>query len=214
MPYPAKTDRQAILSAAVKELAHGGIRDLSLRNVAASLGLAPNAIYRYFSDRRALEGAISSEAAREMELALRRSAEGCEPLAAIRQMASAYMDFARENRSLYEAMMGFHVPEHDPTAHESLWAYTVERVQGLAGPDRAAQASVALWAYLHGAVTLEAAQVLGELKPASGLDFGLEAWLMAVCSRRMPAKTHRTQATRKRPAKKVRTREKRVPAGK
>ena len=51
MPYPSKTDRQTILSAAVKELAHGGIRDLSLRNIAASLDLAPNAIYRYFSDR-------------------------------------------------------------------------------------------------------------------------------------------------------------------
>src|ERR1019366_7526611 len=88
MPYPSKTDRQTILSAAVKELAHSGIRDLSLRNIAASLGLAPNAIYRYFSDRRALEAALSSEAARQMELALRRAAEGCEPLTAIREMSS------------------------------------------------------------------------------------------------------------------------------
>jgi hypothetical protein len=36
MPYPSKTDRQTILSAAVKQLAHVGIRDLSLRNLAAS----------------------------------------------------------------------------------------------------------------------------------------------------------------------------------
>src|ERR1035441_3272156 len=59
MPYPSKTDRQTILSAAVKDLAHGGIRDLSLRNLAASLDLAPNAIYRYFSDRSALEAALA-----------------------------------------------------------------------------------------------------------------------------------------------------------
>src|ERR1700678_102068 len=39
MPYPSKTDRQTILSAAVKDLAHGGIRDLSIRNLAASLNL-------------------------------------------------------------------------------------------------------------------------------------------------------------------------------
>jgi AcrR family transcriptional regulator len=44
MPYPSKTDRQTILSAAVKVLAHRDIRGLSLRNLAASLGLAPNAI--------------------------------------------------------------------------------------------------------------------------------------------------------------------------
>ena len=42
----------------------------------------------------------------------------------------------------------------------------------IAGSDRAAQASVALWAFLHGAVALEAAEVLGESKPASGLDSG------------------------------------------
>lgn len=181
MPYPSKTSRQAILSAAVKELAHGSIRDLSIRNIAGSLGLAPNAIYRYFSDRRALEAALSSEAARRMDVALRRAAEGREPVAALRQMSSAYVKFARENPSLYEAMMSFHAPEHDPTLHESLWAFTVEQVQRVAGPHRAAQASVALWAFLHGAVMLEAAQVLGELKPANGLVFGFEAWLTAAC---------------------------------
>ena len=95
MPYPSKTDRQTILSAAVKQLAHGGIRDLSLRNLAASLDLAPNAIYRYFSDRSALEAALASEAARQMELALRRAADGREPVTAIREMSSAYIKFAR-----------------------------------------------------------------------------------------------------------------------
>ena len=179
MPYPPKTDRKAILSAALTELAQGSIRNLSLRNIAGSLGLAPNAIYRYFPDRRALEAAISSEAARQMEVALRRAAEGREPLIALRKMSFAYFKFARENRSLYDAMMSFHAPEHDPTFHEALWAFTVEQVQRVAGPGRAPQASVALWAFLHGAVTLEAAQVLGALKPESGLAFGFEAWLLA-----------------------------------
>src|ERR1700730_8333047 len=85
MPYPSKTDRQTLLSAAVKQLAHVGIRDLSLRNLAASLGLAPNAIYRYFSDRSALEAALAGEAARQMEWALSRAAAGREPVTAIRE---------------------------------------------------------------------------------------------------------------------------------
>ena len=37
---------------------------------------------------------------------------------------------------------------------------------------------------LTGPVALEAAQVFGEIKPASGLEFGLDAWLMAVSMRR------------------------------
>ena len=214
MPYPSKTDREAILSAAVKELVQGGIRDLSLRNIAASLDLAPNAIYRYFSDRRALEAALANEAARQLELALRKAADGCEPVTAIRQMSSAYIKFARNNRHLYEAMMSLHTPEHDAAFHQSLWTFTVEQVQRIAGPDRAAQASVALWAFLHGAVGLEAAQVLGEIKPASGLEFGFEAWLMAVCTRQKPVDALRIKLTKKRANKKVSAPERSVRSGK
>lgn len=72
--------------------------------------------------------------------------------------------------------------------------YTVEQVQRIAGSDRAAQASVALWAFLHGAVALAAAQVLGEIKPASGLEFGFEAWLMAVSTRGEPTNSDELNA--------------------
>ena len=213
MPYPSKTDRQTILSAAVKELVHGGIRDLSLRNIAASLDLAPNAIYRYFSDRRALEAALANEAARRLELALRKAADGREPVTAIREMSSAYIKFARDNRHIYEVMMSLHAPERDATSHLSLWTFTVEQVQRIAGADRAAQASVALWAFLHGAATLEAAQVLGEIKPASGLEFGFEAWLIAVSTRRKPIGELRIKPTKMRANKKVSARKKSVRSG-
>jgi AcrR family transcriptional regulator len=214
MPYPSKTDRETILSAAVKELVQEGIRDLSLRNIAASLDLAPNAIYRYFSDRRALEAALANEAARQLELALRKAAEGCEPVTAIREMSSAYIKFARDNRHLYDAMMSFHAPEHDAAFHQSLWTFTVEQVQRIAGPDGAAQASVALWAFLHGAVALEAAQVLGEIKPASGIEFGFEAWLMAVSTSQEPIDALRIKPTKKRANKKGSARGRSVRSGK
>ena len=203
MPYPSKTDRQAILSAAVKDLARRGIRDLSLRNLAASLDLAPNAIYRYFSDRSVLEAALANEAARRLELALRKAADGREPVTAIREMSSAYIKFARDNRHLYEVMMSLHAPEHDTTSHQSLWTFTVEQVQRIAGSDQDARASVALWAFLHGAVALEAAQVLGEIKPASGVEFGFEAWLMAASKRREPIDALRIKPTKKTAHKKV-----------
>jgi AcrR family transcriptional regulator len=214
MPYPSKTDRQTILSAAVKELAHESIRDLSLRNIAASLDLAPNAIYRYFSDRSAIEAALANEAARQLELALRKAADGCEPVAAIREMSSAYVKFARDNRHLYEVMMSLHASEHDATFQQSLCMFTVEQVQRIAGSDRAAQASVALWTFLHGAMALEAAQVLGEIKPVSGLEFGLEAWLMAVSTRRGPIKAPRTKPIWRTANKKVPARKKSVRSGK
>jgi AcrR family transcriptional regulator len=207
MPYPSKTDRQTILSAAVKQLAHTGIRDLSLRNLAASLDLAPNAIYRYFSDRSVLEAALASEAARQMELALRRAADGRERVTAIREMSAAYIEFAKANRHLYDVMMSPHVAKHGATQHQSLWTFTVEQVQRIAGADLAAQASVALWAFLHGAVALEAAEVLGESKPASGLGFGLDAWFMAVSTRGEPLEALRTRPTKMTAKQKVSARE-------
>jgi AcrR family transcriptional regulator len=213
MPYPSKTDRETILSAAVKHLAHGGIRDLSLRNLAASLDLAPNAIYRYFSDRSALEAALASEAARQLELALRKAADGCEPVTAIRGMSSAYIKFAKDNRHLYDVMTSLHAPEHDATSHQCLWTFTVEQVRRVAGSDRAAEASVALWAFLHGAVALEAAQVFGESKPASGLDFGLNAWLVAVSTHGELAML-RVKPTKKTANKNVSARESLVRRGK
>ena len=207
MPYPSKTDRQTILSAAAKQLAQVGIRDLSLRNLAASLDLAPNAIYRYFSDRSVLEAALASEAARQMELALRRAADGREPVTAIREMSSAYIKFAKDNRHLYDVMMSPHVPKHDAIQHQSLWTFTVEQVKRIAGSDRAAQASVALWAFLHGAVALEAADVFGESKPASGLGFGLDAWFMAVSTRGGPIEGLQTKPTKRMATKKASARE-------
>ena len=207
MPYPSKTDRQAILSAAMKDLARRGIRDLSLRNLATSLGLAPNAIYRYFSDRSALEAALANEAARQLEQALRKTTDRSEPVTTIREMSSAYLKFARDNRHLYEVMMSRHAPEHDATFLHSLWTFTVEQVQRITGLERAPQASVALWAFLHGAAVLEAAQVLGERKPASGLEFGLDAWLMAVSSGVEPVKALPIKPTKKTAGKKTSARE-------
>lgn len=185
VPYPAKTDRQTILSAAVEAVTREGIRDLSLRSLAASLHLAPNALYRYFSDRAALEAALTDEAARQLEDALRQAAQGCEPVAAVRRMAAAYLKFARENRNLYEVMMSPHAPEHDGTCRQSLWLFTIAQVQRLTGESRGEQAAVALWALLHGVAVLEAARVFGGHQPANGLDFGLDAWLLAVSA---PAK--------------------------
>jgi AcrR family transcriptional regulator len=214
MPYPSKTDRQIILAAAVKHLAHAGIRDLSLRNLAASLDLAPNAIYRYFSDRPALEAALAGEAARQMEMVLRKAADAREPVAAIREMSSAYINFAKDNRHLYDMMMSPHVPKHDATLHQSLWAFTVEQVRRIAGSDQAAQASVALWAFLHGAVALEAAEVFAESKPASGIGFGLDAWFMAVSTRGGPIEALQNKSTKLPASKKVPGRERSARRGK
>ena len=142
-----------------------------------------------------------------MELSLSRAAAGREPVTAIREMSVAYIKFAKDNRFLYDVMMSRHAPKHDATLHQSLWTFTVEQVKRIAGSDRAAQASVALWAFLHGAVALEAAEVLGESKPASGLGFGLDAWFMAVSAGGGPIEALQTKPAKMATGKKVSARE-------
>ena len=55
---------------------------------------------------------------------------------------------------------------------------------------------------------------IGEIKPASGLEFGFEAWLMAVSTRREPIVALRIKPTKKTANKKVSARERSVRSGK
>jgi hypothetical protein len=58
------------------------------------------------------------------------------------------------------------------------------------------------------------AQVFGESKPASGLEFGLDAWLMAVSTRGEPIEALPIKPTKKTANKKVSARESSVRSGK
>ncbi len=161
---------------------------MSLRGLAASLGVAPNALYRYFADRAALEAAISAESARQLKSVLSLAARKKKPAEALRSMALAYIRFARENPHLYELLMPAGTPcEEDAKPHHDLWNFVVGQVAAITTELHAREGAVALWALLHGTVALEAAQVFGTEKPFSGFQFGLDAWLSAAASARKSA---------------------------
>jgi AcrR family transcriptional regulator len=180
MPYPSKTDRETILAAAIAQASREGLDNLSLRSLAASLGLAPNALYRYFADKAHLESAISAEAANRIYRELVTACGKRLPEQALLQMARAYLRFARTNRSLYEIFMACRAKSTDDyRAHEQLWLFVVSQVARLSGASRAPKAAAALWAFLHGFAVLDAAGAIGADKPASSFEFGLKGWLAA-----------------------------------
>ena len=109
-----------------------GIRDLSLRNLAASLGLAPNAIYRYFSDRSALEAALANEAARQLGIGAEEGSRRVRPGYHNPRDVICLHRVRKGQRHLYGVMMSLHAPEHDSTFRQSLWTFTVEQVQRIA----------------------------------------------------------------------------------
>ena len=177
MPYPSKTDRQTILDTAMDQVAAAGIGKLAVRSVAASLDLAPNALYRYFANLAALEAALAEESRRRLLAALQKAAGKKPPEEAIRAIAQAYVRFAREQPRIFSLTLLPSDADKEPdAAHVQSWQFVLAPVTRIYGPKRAPEAAVALWAFLHGITALEAAGVFGKRKPLSSFQFGLQLW--------------------------------------
>lgn len=68
-PGPRRTlSEQAILDAALKLLTEGGADQVSVRRIAADVGVAPNAVYTYFPSKAAVLGALVERILGEVDL--------------------------------------------------------------------------------------------------------------------------------------------------
>ena len=180
MAFPAKTDRARILAVAMDQIAREGMQQLSLRSLAATLDLAPNALYRYFPSRAQLGADITTEITRRVHTGLQKAAGRKPPERAVRALARAYVLFAREQSHLYAAFLTPCLPTPGgQAAHTALWDLVLQQVARISGPEKAVEAAVGLWAFLHGFVELHRAGAFDEGKPLSGFEWGLDAWFKA-----------------------------------
>ena len=188
MSHPSKLDRAAIVAAGMELLARDGLRGLSLRAIAAALEVAPNALYHHVKDRKDLERMLAAEVSVLIHAALRRKINSTtrSPEDAVRAMAAEYMTFAREHRLLYEALL---VPRPaggaDAIAPEQLWLFALDLVTQVSGKVAAHEATVAIWAFLHGMASLQSVNAFDDEKPFSSFDFGLQAWMWAANAARL-----------------------------
>ncbi len=95
MSYPKKTSRETILEAAIGLIESNGVDELSMRTLAAQLGVTPNALYRYFSSKQELEVAMADEAGKMMLAAMQKAVGTQVGLDAVRAVAKTYLKFAR-----------------------------------------------------------------------------------------------------------------------
>lgn len=163
----------------MEQVARDGVDKLAVRSLAAALGLAPNALYRYFSNLADLHAALAEESRRQLGEALQKAAGKKPPEAAIRSIAQAYVRFAREQPHLFSLTLMPPAAGKDDAAHVQLWTFVLGHVARVYGEQRAPEAAVTLWAFLHGMTALEAAGVFGERKPLSSFEFGLRMWIAA-----------------------------------
>jgi AcrR family transcriptional regulator len=181
MPYPSKTSSDEILAAALELLEQQGPEALSMRTLANKLDIVPNAIYRYYPDRDALEAALGLSGAAQLHLALEKASKRKSSGASLLALAKAYLTFAKARPHLYDLTMRNHPSlEGHPENYAKLWSFVVAVVSKATGKAFDDNAAVALWSYLHGCVGLERADVLGDHKPKRGFEVGLEALLLGL----------------------------------
>lgn len=184
MPYPAKTDRDSILKAALSQVGEAGVECLSIRGVAASLGLAPNALYRYFADKAELESAVTSHGSAALHGAMKKAKGQRVALDGLRAVCGAYRKFSHDERFLYETVMQPCDPGREDVSEQvALWDFFVACVADVCNTGYAREAAVALWAFLHGLSVLERAPVLGPQGTSGAFEFGLETFLLSLNGR-------------------------------
>lgn len=98
--------RHAITEAARTILVEDGLHAVSLRKVAAILGVTAPALYAHVEDKRDLLQGIAEQ---EFELMIERfrSIDALDPVERIRQQCRAYVAYACENPALFKAMFLF-----------------------------------------------------------------------------------------------------------
>ncbi|MEV5539792.1 TetR/AcrR family transcriptional regulator [Saccharopolyspora shandongensis] len=122
---------------------------LSMRRLAAQLGIRASSIYEHLRDKQALEAALISVGFEEQaELFAQAVHRSDAPIAAL---AAAYRDFARRQPNLYRLMT-------ERPLRRDLLASGVEEAAAMplldaAGGDR--ERARAIWAFAHGMVILE-----------------------------------------------------------
>ncbi|GAA1595582.1 hypothetical protein GCM10009804_60190 [Kribbella hippodromi] len=98
------TTKERITAAATYLLTEHGAAGVSMRKVAAAVGITPMAIYQYFPDREALLNAVADAAFAEL---VRRWESADRPAAAdarLREMLVDHVDFALAQPRLYDYM--------------------------------------------------------------------------------------------------------------
>lgn len=141
---------------------------LTMRAIAAEMGIKAPSLYKHIADKQELEVALVADGLAQQSRVFEAAvADGGEPILAI---AGAYRRWACSHPHLYTLMNGRPLPRHrlpDGLEDRSM----ALALQALAGDRQRARAA---WAFAHGMVTLELAD---RFPPDADLD---RTWLVGI----------------------------------
>ncbi|GAA3526707.1 TetR/AcrR family transcriptional regulator [Amycolatopsis ultiminotia] len=127
--------RETVVAAAEAVAERGGVAKLSLRAVAAELGVSPTAIYNHVRDRDELLDAVAD--AFVFRKVLRRLPRKTEPIERVRLIARRLRRAGLEHPGLLSAIVGY-IPEQAPSAQMDCAELIIsDLLDAGAAPDRA-----------------------------------------------------------------------------
>ena len=179
MPAIPKTSDERVISAAFTLLDRSGIEGVTMARVASRAGVRAPSLYKRFSSRSALLGAVQLRVLQDWGRTLALEAKGRTPGESLRAMGEAYRAFALRRPHSYLLLYSPEALDLPETAQARLEAvlplFAALKEIGVAEADVLA-ASRTLVAYVHGYVTMEIAGAFRIAKPSPDhFAFGLEA---------------------------------------
>lgn len=188
MSYPKKISRETVLETALAFIESQGLAELSMRTLAGSLGVTPNALYRYFPSKAELEWTMADEGCKLLLAALEDAAKGLAPPDAMRAVARAYIRFARSYPQLYAIKMKYNSGDQAKSgSHDDIWGFVIQLVSSLPTPWDPKDLAMSLWAFLHGMVELDRANLLEGQQPEAAIEVGLDVMLAGLMATMTPA---------------------------
>jgi AcrR family transcriptional regulator len=158
--------RESIVAAAREVVAADGVRGLSLRPLAASLGVTAPALYAHFDSKESLLAAVAEEEFASLITHLEAATTGLsDPIARIKAQCHAYVAYAVAHPALFEVLFVFRPAwARQPAAEELPIASKAFEISAVAVQDAIAagalrerdalKASLTIWAATHGVATL------------------------------------------------------------
>lgn len=150
--------RAALIDEGLKRLSAGSAEDLSLRELARSVGVSATAVYRHFPDKAALLGALAAvgdeRLAEAFAAAMAKAKPGRDAFGA---MGRAYVRFALANPYLFRMMMS-PASGKAKQANSKGRAMLVQGIEGIGGgkfsKQQAQVQGLRAWAIVHGLAML------------------------------------------------------------
>jgi AcrR family transcriptional regulator len=167
-----RAERERRITAAARKIAaREGWAAVTIRRLADEIEYSQPVLYSHFANRDAIVAAVAVEGFRDIAVEIRRaSQEAVNVHDAPRNAALAYLDFARENPALYEAM--FSMPTGLQFSEGDIEPELREAFAALAAvvtpvPGDVDMITETFWAALHGLAELErAGRIAHDLRDA------------------------------------------------